>query len=386
MLFRPVYLPHIRRHIMRPSLLAGGERATDILKLMLRKKYDALHNIFHNTSEEEFIRINKNYRNEVETLLASEQKDLFTHHSAGDKFCDTLKNMKEYFILDDVVGFNNLLTIHDNTPRPLSYKLNVPPYFRMENGKYYVLVALIDKRYNFQAIRYDTYTYPLIVPQYNKDKKSFPLYLHALYRRHNLDSIRPLQYPNEYTKYIEKYCQNVSPSMYVEPIYRAYPHWGAACVFNTFMALMRLCGKEFIDACSDDPLLQRVLIDKDLNEDTRELERKYIQEDISLPCDVKAVLSFPLLKHIDTWEFTQKYNDVDSITSLKERVSSDSCTLIGAALCVSRIGNWNNFFHNIAYSSNGYIIDDMTYNPKPVSIQEIDDITLAINYAVVKKN
>ena len=386
MLFRPIYLPYSRRHIMRSTELVGGSDGEDILELMLRRKYNALHNIFPNTSEGEFMRNYKNYRNEVETFLAAEQRNLFTHHSAGDKFCDTLKDMREYFILDDVVGFNNLLMLPDNVSKPTSYKLNVPPYFRIEGGGCYVLVALIDKKYNFQPIRYNTYTYPLIIPQYSEEKKSFPLYLHALYRKHDPNSIKPLQHSNEYTRYIEKYCQNVSPSAYVEPRYRAYPHWGSACVFNTFVALMRLCGKEFIDACSDDPLLQRVLIDKDLNENTCELEKKYIQEDISSPCSINSVLAFPHLKHASPYEFTRKYNNVDSIASLIDKVSSDSCTLIGAALCVSRIGNWNMFFHNIACTPNGYIIDDMTYNPKPVSTQEIDDITLAINYVVVRRN
>ena len=381
-----------------------GYSNADIVNTLMTRRYESMLNVFTRLGMLKmdfpftlFLEENKQYRNEIETFinqLPYDIKEIITHHSAGDKFSDTLNNIKEYYILDDTIGFNNLLMLSDESlDINQYYKLCVVPYFISNEGAIYELVAVITKEYKPIIINCEEYSYPLIVPNYDEHKKSFPYYLHAFYRK--TSKLPALKYQNDYTRYIISKSERTYPTLYKEPKYRVYPHYGAACVFNTFMALITLCGDELISLLHED--IQKVI--KDPNSNTCDIERKYIQKDINEACFSETIFkseiipqpymmysdSFSEISSKTKWIITSRYNGTDDLSKLNDAVaSSGNYMLIGSALCVSRVGNWCDFFHQIGFTNDGYILDDMTYNPKPIDMAEMNRITLKINYVIIK--
>ena len=164
---------YFRRRGITPRMMLGGSN-DDVLELMSTKRYGALCKLFKtNTLDyQTFKRINNNYRNEVDIFIDYLKLQDIDHHSAGDVFKEP---HGDYYIEDDVVGLNNYLSCGK---RPsLEKVLSVP-----SSVANYKLVAYITKTYEVVFVD-ESSTQPTINDNYNATKKSYPRYLHAMYKR-----------------------------------------------------------------------------------------------------------------------------------------------------------------------------------------------------------
>ena len=336
-LFAIVFLVFGQEQI--PTTISGGSA---VLELMMRKRYDALSKLFNNTSidYESFKNMNKQYRNEVDLFIDNLKLNM-SHHSAGDKFFEPTNR---YYMEDDVVGLNNYLGLNDF--------LNVPP-----NINDYVLVAVITKTYKVIMVNYETYDYPHIIPMYDENKKSFPYYLHAMYERR--EGARKII---------------TNSGKWIEPKIRTFPHYGADCVFNSYVSMLSLC-TDIVD-----PRFIKVMNESN----TTELEKEF-GYDYHDPFDINDIINENTYDK-NKWLITKEYiNGKTNLKEISELVKQNGYELVGAMLMVSRIGNWNRFFHQITYSMEEYIADDMTYNPNKVSPEKIDEITLGVSCILLRR-
>lgn len=328
-----------------PVLNGGNIIHDNILETISKRRYIALSKLFKTDSIDynTYKQLSRNYRNEVELYIQHLKLTNISHHSAGDKFTEPTG---KYYITDDVVGLNNYLQIQDF--------LNIPP-----NINNYVLIAFITKTYDTQFINYETYSYPKLNPQYNTHKKSYPYYLHAMYERRD----NPKQLITTTGKWIE-------------PKIRTFPHYGSDCVFNSYTSMLSLC---------TDITDQRFkTIINTPNSNTIELEKEF-GYDYHDPFNMNILLNLNTYDK-NKWLITHDYINSDTnLNIISNRVKQYNYELIGATIMVSRIGNWNDFFHQIAYSTQGYIADDMTYIPHKVSPEQLDTITLSITSILLKR-
>ena len=388
---KPNYITHCKKQlsIPHPISISGGNQAETILSVMMEKRYEALHQIFldlnlmeTNISYEQYKTESPNHRNEVGYFISKSNKNI-SHHYPGDSFADTLQNMQDYYILDDVIGFNNLLGA-----RKLEFRLNVPPFFNN-----YVLVGYIDKYYKSFVVDYKTYQYPTIIPEYNYKKKSYPYYMHAFYKK--IDSIPTIETSNEYLSFIIPKLKDVSPKLYVPQPVKTFPHYGADCVFNSLISL--LCFrkddliKEYLKQGKNYELV-RLLSTTDHTYTTQKLEAEFGQEDISKPYDIKMLFESNNFRPKFFAEpyimFCNNLNNISNHTKyviayVHEASKYSFLKCIGMTLVVSRIGSWNNFFHQIAYNEElSCLADDMTYYPEPLDRKEIDDMIIYKSYGM----
>ena len=330
-----------------------GEKSNEeVLELMSTKRYNALCKLFktNKLDYQTFKQLNNNYRNEVDTFIDYLKLQNISHHSAGSPFKEPTS---DYYIEDDVVGLNNYLSCGKKPS--LEEVLRVP--LTVSN---YKLVAYITKTYD--VIFVDESSTPLINDDnhndnYNATKKSYPRYLHAMYKRDNT---------------IEK-----RRGEYIKPKIRVFPHYGSNCVFNAYTSLLALCGDDVTDKRFADVI-------RDVNSNTTSLEKDY-GVDYHTPFNLMRIINEDTYDKTK-WLITTKYiNNLTNLDDIASNVREDGYELVGAMLVVSRIGPWNDFFHQIAYSMDGYVADDMTYLPYKITPKEIEPITLCVNALLLRR-
>lgn len=349
----------LRRHTLTNNVvggmvgsIVGGKSNEEVLELMSTKRYNALCKLFktNKLNYQTFKQINDNYRNEVDTFINYLKLQNISHHSAGSPFKEPTS---DYYIEDDVVGLNNYLSC-GNKPS-LEEVLRVP--LTVSN---YKLVAYITKTYD--VIFVDESSTPFINDDnynvdYNTTKKSYPRYLHAMYKHDNT---------------IEK-----RRGEYIKPKIKVFPHYGSNCVFNAYTSLLALCGDGVTDKRFADVI-------RDVNSNTTLLEKDY-GVDYHTPFNLMRIINENTYDKTK-WLITTKYiNNSTNLNDIASNVREDGYELVGAMLVVSRIGPWNDFFHQIAYSMEGYVADDMTYLPYKITPKEIEPITLCVNALLLRR-
>lgn len=372
------------------TTMIGGNLNNPILELMSKSRYDALNKIFlelgfitESVDYELYRQESPKFRNEVGYFITKSNKSI-SHHYPGDSFRDTLQNMNgDYFILDDVVGFNNLIGATQT-----DFKLNIPPFINS-----YVLNGYIDKAYNVSIIDYQKYQYPSVIPKYNLEKKSFPYYMHGFYKKINFTPT--IEASNEYLKFVIPTLRNVSSKLYIPPPVKTFPHYGGDCVFNSLISMLCFVKEDLIKEYlrqGKNYELVRLMSTTDHTYSTQKLEAEFGQSDFSKPYDIQILFnSKDLCSKFFAEPYIMYYNDLNNISNntkyvvayVHEPEKYQNLKPIGIALGISRAGPWIMFFHQVALKiDDDYIADDMTYNPVKISREEICDITIFKNYGL----
>lgn len=328
-----------------------------------------------------------NYRNEIDMYIDAADpasRNLISHHSAGDNFGNTvIQDLRKFFILDDVVGFNNFISLKNQAQYKFIYKMKIPPSFTLENGSKYKLIAYIDKKYRVHVVNY-------ILDDFNKkedyrefDVISLPRHLHALYKKTNIIHYNNVggNGDNRYTNYINAISTNLSKSMYIEipRPFKVFPHYGSACVFNSFISILSFCGEELYPHIKNKKLL-KVLTENNTN--TVNLEKSILGDDIHTAINwekfyneaIKNLLPSPFMTRIEDVS-----NDTKYVISNDDKNIPNNYELVAYAIVISRLGQWMPYcFHMCAYNVKEQLLaDDMTYNPYKVSEDEINIQTLS---------
>lgn len=344
-------------------ILIGG--ANDVLRTLMTKRYNALTKFiqtresdFTSPPFEQFFEETRHYKNEVEYLLRW-CRNKYIHHSPGDLYAHTITQLNNasagtLFITDDVVGFNNAMSLKE-------------PIAIYAKAGDWQLLAYVNKFYECATTPDQSYITKCAL---SNGKVSYPFYLHAMY--------------------VKQHSSTMNLPLPPSPPIITVAHYNSDCVFSTIIAIICSCGEDVVQNPTGAIGSELLKIIRGQSRSSLNLA-KLCNYDPSTPLSTSVVCSkdFPLyrdtkIEFVGNATTSQSPWFITTNRSMRSRAQAYS-------ICVSRLGTWISFYHNIAFIRKGskiYVADDMTYTPQAfssINAPPLSNIALEEMYYLIQK-